>query len=144
MIKAVPFKKEHLHLIDLNENFAGDPDVIASYQDLSHCVIETAVKGDTVLAILTGHLVFPHRFEVHTLISKAATMWPIEFVKHINSRIEHYIQVLDLVRVQTSIRASKPLLVKWMKVLGFEREGLMRNFGPEGDDYYLYARLTDG
>lgn len=48
---------------------------------------------------------------------------------------------LGLYRVQAVIMADNPVHVRWIERLGFEREGLMRKFGPNKEDKYLYARV---
>ena len=44
-------------------------------------------------------------------------------------------------RVQTAIRADYTIGLKFAKWLGLEEEGLMRKFGFDGSDQYMYARL---
>lgn len=60
-----------------------------------------------------------------------------------NSRdfINDVIDKLDLYRVQATIREADTVAVGWIEHLGFERECLMRKFGPDGENHYLYARV---
>ena len=51
------------------------------------------------------------------------------------------IEKMDLHRVQATIRATDLTAIGWIEHLGFEREGLMRKFGPNQEDQYLYARV---
>ena len=44
-------------------------------------------------------------------------------------------------RIQAVVKADWPLAIRFVERLGFVREGRMRKFGPNGDDYYLYARV---
>ena len=44
-------------------------------------------------------------------------------------------------RVQTAIRADYTIGLKFAKWLGLEEEGLMKKFGFDGSDQYMYARL---
>ena len=44
-------------------------------------------------------------------------------------------------RVQSAIRADYTIGLKFAKWLGLEEEGLMRKFGFDGSDQYMYARL---
>ena len=32
---------------------------------------------------------------------------------------------------------------RWLRMLGFEEEGLMRRYGPGGEDFYRFARLLE-
>ncbi len=44
-------------------------------------------------------------------------------------------------RVQTAVRADYTTGLKFAKWLGLEEEGLMKKFGFDGSDQYMYARL---
>ena len=45
-------------------------------------------------------------------------------------------------RVETSVACDFEQAHRWAKMLGFEREGRMRAFTPEGQDCDLYARIS--
>ena len=44
-------------------------------------------------------------------------------------------------RVQTAVRANYTTGLKFAKWLGLQEEGLMRKFGFDGTDQYMYARV---
>jgi len=46
-----------------------------------------------------------------------------------------------MARIETVVREDMPANHFWARRLGFESEGLMRRWGPEGKDYRLYARI---
>jgi len=48
----------------------------------------------------------------------------------------------NLQRVQASVNALDPRSVRFARWLGFENEGLMRKYGPDGTDYYRMARVA--
>ena len=143
MIKVIPYTPAHLKILRLNQGY--DPSVLENYGNMDGFLCETIVKdrrGDfEVLAVLSGALIMAGNFEVSALVGDNAKKYPLEFFRTVKSRIENYEMKLDLRRVQCTVRDGFPFLVKFIKMLGFEREGLMRKFGPEGDDYYLYARV---
>ncbi|PHS25463.1 MAG: hypothetical protein COA84_07555 [Robiginitomaculum sp.] len=47
----------------------------------------------------------------------------------------------DTPRIEATALASEPKAQKFLEWLGFEREGLMRNYGPDGADHIGYARI---
>jgi RimJ/RimL family protein N-acetyltransferase len=56
--------------------------------------------------------------------------------------IEHLIKVasdLNLRRIQAHCDSNVPNAVKFLEQIGFQREGLMRGYGEDGSDHYLYA-----
>ena len=47
---------------------------------------------------------------------------------------------LDLLRIQIVVNVHHETAVRWAEFLRFNREGVMASYGPEGADYYMYAR----
>lgn len=45
-------------------------------------------------------------------------------------------------RIEATALASAPRRVAFLERLGFEREGLLRGYGPDGADHQLYARVV--
>lgn len=68
--------------------------------------------------------------------------YPKLVFKAARSFINDAINNMDLHRVQATIKANDPTAINWIERLGFEREGLMRKFGPNQEDQYLYARVN--
>jgi RimJ/RimL family protein N-acetyltransferase len=46
-------------------------------------------------------------------------------------------------RIQATVRTDFPAGIKYAEGLGFVREGLMRKYGPDGSDRYLYALVME-
>jgi hypothetical protein len=44
-------------------------------------------------------------------------------------------------RVHISVDSANDSAFKFAKALGFEVEGIMRQFGPDGSNYYMMARI---
>ena len=44
-------------------------------------------------------------------------------------------------RFQTSVKADCDVAIRFAKFLGLEEEGLMKNYGPDGADFYRFARI---
>ncbi len=44
-------------------------------------------------------------------------------------------------RLQTSVKAEFKLGIRFATWLGIEIEGLKKNYGPDGSDYYQLARI---
>mgnify|MGYP005997854817 FL=1 len=47
---------------------------------------------------------------------------------------------LGLLRLQIVVNVDHERAVRWADFLRFDREGVMAKYGPEGADYYMYAR----
>jgi len=48
---------------------------------------------------------------------------------------------LNLRRIQIVVNVHHETAIRWAEFLKFTREGRMTKYGPEGDDYYMYARI---
>lgn len=44
-------------------------------------------------------------------------------------------------RIETAVDCQHQAAIRWAEMLGFEREGTMRQWTQDGRDVYLYARL---
>lgn len=44
-------------------------------------------------------------------------------------------------RIEVSIKEGYENAERAIKMLGFEKEGLMRNYGPQGENYFLYSKV---
>ena len=67
-------------------------------------------------------------------IDRAEMLW-------IHRRVSDFLDRSDVDRIETGVRESFKAGHRWAKMLGFQAEGLMRRFGPDGSDYQMYARI---
>jgi hypothetical protein len=144
MIRSIPYEPHHPLQLELNEAYTGQvADALRAYQNTLGFILETIQHDETqeILAIFSGTVVMRGNLEISALVGRGARKYPLEFFRHTQRRIQWHETNLNIRRTQVTIRAGYPFLIKWIELLGFQREGLMRKFGPEGDDYYLYARV---
>lgn len=55
--------------------------------------------------------------------------------------VRRMVVLAGLRRLQATALASFPEGCRWLELLGFEREGRLRRYGPDGADHFLYARV---
>lgn len=137
MITVIPFKPEHLEQIELKENF--------NQGECPKTIVNTAfsvMDGETVLAILGGFPFVPGVIHWWSFLSKHIDRYPIEFHKTILKVLAWYEKNEKPRRMQFEVKADYVEGQRWAESLGFEREGLMRAWGPDGCDHYLYARIN--
>ena len=58
--------------------------------------------------------------------------------------LDHIQDEYDVRRLQITVRSSNKTAYKYAEKMYFKTEGLMERYGPEGDDYYLMARIRNG
>lgn len=143
MIESIPFEFSHALHLDLNEAFEDKKELIGAYLRTEGFKMETLVHRETgdVLAVFSGTLVTANTFEISALVGANARKYPLQFFRHTARRIDFWQRTMNVQRLQTTIRDNHPFLIKWIKLLGFSLEARMRKFGPEGDDYFLFARV---
>jgi hypothetical protein len=55
--------------------------------------------------------------------------------------IKRYLRYHGGGRIETAIDPNFPESIDWAERLGFQREGLMAHWTPDGSDWLLYARV---
>ena len=70
-------------------------------------------------------------------------MWkhPISIAKIIKRDFARIAKEQDIERIQTAVRKDFKTGIRFVEWLGFEREGLMKKWGFDGTDQYMYARI---
>lgn len=69
-----------------------------------------------------------------------ANMYPIEFTKISKNLIKFIGDMPEVQRLQISVRNDNPSAVAWAKTIGFEQEGLLRRYAPDGCDCVMFVR----
>lgn len=97
----------------------------------------TAIEGNQVIAIAGIAPQWEGRAIAWALISEDAG-------KHflaIHRAVKGFLNQCDIRRIEAFVDADFEQGMKWMEMLGFENEGLMRKFSIIGNDCYLFARV---
>ena len=76
------------------------------------------------------------------LATKDIHKYPLTFAKIIKHRTEYMLKNNNIKRLQTSVKADCDVAIRFAKWLGLKQEGLMKHYGPDGSDYYRYARIV--
>jgi len=54
-----------------------------------------------------------------------------------------YIEELNVIRLQCTVHSRNFQAIKWIKTMYFKEEGLLEKYGPDGHDFYMFARLKN-
>lgn len=145
-IKFIPFKASHAYSMDWKDKeeftglIAGQPQYFYSLEAQRGAL--TVVKGNLILGIL---VIMPINSKHCSVLIYMSTDYIGEFGKDLYKVTQRVIDDLcaEYMRVSAEIKTDNEKLVKFMKYLGFEEEGVMRKYGYNGEDYSLYAIITD-
>ncbi len=144
----LPFSSIHLESLNLGEVDIQLLDNIDSLQERilgleqHRCAWTIFYNGKPALSYgfewkFTGNMeawILPGRLSIEhgTLLSRGA--------RRLFDKIGPY---LGLRRLQIVVDVEREAAVRWAEFLKFEREGVMKKYGPEGHDYYMYARTYE-
>lgn len=146
MIKRVLFNIEHLKILDLQEeyipllNFDGVR-FILSKLPLPNADAVTIMHDGRILCCCGYIQVLPGVAEVWLFPSVYVNECAISLVKEVNGYLESTSKVMNWHRIQT-LTEDIDQHRKWMKVLGFIEEGVMKNY-LDKKDYIMSARYFD-
>lgn len=87
------------------------------------------------------HFYWPGVGEAWTFMTSSLHKYRFSVHKHVYRLLNDIINRHKLYRVQAVINASHQAALDWIEALGFEKEGLMKKYGPDGQDYYMYGRV---
>jgi len=94
--------------------------------------------GDKIIGIVGIIKINDNTCEVRTVLDECSKHYVREIYFYAFSLL-NYLQK-RFVRIQAIAMTNWPTAIHFLERLGFEREGLMKKFGPDGD-YYLYGRV---
>lgn len=138
----------HLRDIELR---SFDEQVILS---VSNCFERIALQSESglaytgidddrnIIAIGGVSLLWPHVGSGWVLTSDLIVKYKIWVHRTIRNILDTAIKVYSLHRIESIILKKHKVSRKWAERLGFQREGLLRKYDSQGNDYWLYARIT--
>ena len=101
----------------------------------------TLLEDSEIVAMGGVHMLWNKVGEAWVMLGKDAKSKPRTVAKYADLMFDVIIHKNKLNRVQASIAVNDAKAIRFGKWLGFEMEGLMRRYGPDGSDYYRVARV---
>jgi hypothetical protein len=99
-------------------------------------------QSGLVLACATLIRMRKHSAVLNMILDTHFVKYTKEFIYVLRESSVYYMKELGLTRVHATIRADFHNAEKWIKIVGFEKEGVMRNYGPDGEDHILFAKVV--
>lgn len=145
MCKHVVFNVNHLDVMDVREEYKASLLALDSVRYvLSN--IKGGPEADAVTVLQDGKILMcmgylsslPGVAEVWLFPSIYVEKFPITFVREVSNYLNAIADTFGWHRIQT-VTQDTPQHRKWMKVLGFVEEGIMKNYF-QGKDFIMSAR----
>ncbi len=141
-----PFKQEHAdEIISFGMN-SKLMEVDASFKDNRIC---KADKGNAYTLfidkkpVVAGGIILLWKGVAEGWVMASQNVFDIRFLaaKTMKELTDEMCQRNKIKRLQTSVKAEFKLGIRFATWLGLEVEGLKKNYGPDGSDYYQLARI---
>ncbi len=142
MIKIVPLKESHV--LEILKDRTMSPNV--SREDLIKTYLSPGSLSSTLIIddvpIVCGGIVNLNwkRGEAWILTSSLFNQYKKTCYKAVKTMLEVMSKTGNFVRVQSLVEPNS-LNCKMIKRLGFEFEGVLRRYGPDNQDLWLYGRF---
>jgi RimJ/RimL family protein N-acetyltransferase len=139
-MNIVPFQASHLYDLSLQESQLGfsnyfDEKYGAALRRGGPCF--SGFDGDQMIGCAGIIHQWDNRAIAWALLSQDCGKC---FVK-IHKAVRNFLDMADYNRIEAYVDADFEQGHRWVEMLKFEQEGLMRQFNPDGRDAYMYARL---
>jgi hypothetical protein len=136
----VPFEPEHLDRLLLQPAQAHfstlfDPSYGPALANAGPCF--TGMDGDEIVGCSGVVKQWDNRATAWALLSGNAG----KNFASIHKAVKRFLDATDFRRIEAYADADFDAGNRWLQMLGFEREGYMRQFSPIGKDAILYARI---
>jgi hypothetical protein len=120
------------------------------FKDSKDCVLQLvnqAKKGEAYTCEYKGKILFfytitaEHGNATLSLVAgQAADEHPVPFGRASGEEIEALAKRYK--RLDATVHVDYEKSIRWLESMGFEIEGVLKKYGPTGDDYYQMARTT--
>lgn len=140
MLKFKKFDKEDLDMIETNFHF---PESSKAAMMKETCLSAyTALLESKVFMIGGVYGLWENVGEAWFVMSSIAYKKPFAAAKYSSLMLDHVQDDAGLKRIQASVHTNDQQAIRYVEWLGFENEGLMKKYGPDGSDYYRFARVA--
>lgn len=144
MISTVSFEEWHLPLVN-SKRENGDITLSAralANMDLDSNHVVTVCFNDKALAVIAGTFLYDYVLHVSAVVGEDVREYPLSFIREMKRIIKIYEDKAEVKRFQMDVQADWPEAVRFAEGLGFVREAVMKKYGHDLKDHYLYARYS--
>lgn len=136
-----PWTKGDTKKLSLQSNQTYHEDALnedTDFSELAEQGLALTFEHDGEVMMIAGLVPqWKNRAIAWTLISKNAGRHFVELHRY----VDNFLNTSDFDRIESMVDVGFEAGHRWMKMLGFEIEGYMRKYRPDGGDMVLYARI---
>lgn len=145
MMQVIPFSVNHVVSIDMREHEAWiTQDVLAQFaqEHAKRGQGYSMVEGGCIVACGGVDVVWKGVGEAWTILSRHIDRFKLSLHKSALRCIGEVTETYRLHRVQAHVIKGDEKAMRWINRLGFHPEAVLTAYGPNREDYIVYARLT--
>lgn len=147
-MNTINYKPEHLHELMAGRLNSGAPENIGYMKEYAE---ELQHPDWSYSVIHNGHLVLCCGIvpmwagvgEVWFIASNLIHTHKIPFIRFARQKMMEVVEANSLIRVQGVVKVGWDTALRFSKFMGFETEGIMKKYGPEGADYYRISWIKN-
>ena len=140
MLRLRPFKIDDVFKVQLDYELPREGRCsLVEHPNIDAFTLE---DDDEILAVGGAHIMWPGVAEAWVLVSPSGKQHGRLFARYAKRRFEGMLKENSIRRMQATIHVTDEPAMRFVEWLGFEREGLMRKYGVEGEDYIRVARIA--
>lgn len=147
-VKVVPFRWYHPRMMELRKTDLAYYSDLDDFEDRLRGVERekhsyTATYRNQMACCFGTRLLWPGAAESWFIGSKLIDTAPITLTRSCRRYMDYIAREQRLKRMQITCDTQDELAVRWAIALKFQREGLLRRYGPSGSDHIMFARIYD-
>ena len=139
MLDLVKFDTQHI--MDIETMFDFPLSARKAFENKSDVDGYTLMDGDEIIVCGGVHMMWEGVGEGWLVMSKNAYDKPITVARYTDRLFDTIMDDNAMWRVQASVHTNDAQSVRFAEWLGFEIEGVMKKFGPDGTNYFRMARV---
>jgi hypothetical protein len=145
--QMLPFRQTHIDNINIPwfesqyiESLAiDDTQKIKDHDGLSY----TLIQDGKILLCFGVTLMWRGVGEFWIMPSDSDELVSISVINHVTQMIDIIIEQFTLNRIHIQVRVANERTLCFINSLGFDKEGLMKKYGPEGGDYFMLSKTIN-
>jgi len=144
-IEFVPFDERYLEDFEYNGIEIG----LFKHTNVNDLIRHYAREGKALMGLRNGKMggasgiypVAPWLGFSWAFINKVAKENPFDVYEAIRDGETQFVKELGVHRLQTHAMEKERIAWKMLELLGYKREGIMKAFGRNKEDYIMYSKL---
>jgi len=133
-----PFKIDHIDIINTKLKYNDLDELKSEVYPFEGDEALTYLKDDKIIFACGMKVIRQGVAHVWVVPSIYVDNYPKSFYKEINKLLNEYAEKMNIHRVQTTIVED---FVKWIELLGFEKESTLKKITFDKKDEYLYTKF---